>query len=126
MSGYALIIEPDPNLAKRFQDVLSNTGLHLNIASNSQEGIEHVHTCPPDVIVLDHSLLNGEEARTQNYWCFKIHPRTQHIPIVVLTDQEQERSVGATKTYSVGDYTLPKNKFIPFTLFELLRFMEVV
>lgn len=126
MSGYALIIEPDMNLVQQFQATLGSEGLQLDLAENGLQGIEVARHHHPDVIVLDSDVLQGDDAEKQNYWPFKTYPETQHVPIIVLTDHELERAVGDTEQLGIGDYMLPKNNFIQFTLFELLRFMDVV
>lgn len=126
MSGYALIIEPDMNLVRRFQETLGSEGLKLDVAENGHHGVEVARHHQPDVIVLDSGVLEGDEAEKLNYWSFKTYPETQHVPIIVLTDHELERAVGDLSQPSIGDYLLPKNNFVQFTLFELLRFMDVV
>jgi DNA-binding response OmpR family regulator len=128
MSGHTLIIEPDRALAQRFEATLNNEGFDIEIVTSGTDGMRAARRHPPDVIVLDADLLHTEDEVAQNYWAFKLHPRTRHVPIVVLMDQsqEQERAVGgAPQGGRVGDFALPKNMFIPFTLFELLRFIHL-
>jgi CheY-like chemotaxis protein len=126
MPGHALIIEPDPSLAKRFQETLGCAGVILEVTANANEGIAAAQRRHPDVIVLDADLLESAEAEKRNYWSLKTNPLTKHVPIVVLIQHERERVAGERYRPLWGDYELPKNMFLPFTLFELLRFMEIV
>ncbi|NJN68512.1 MAG: response regulator [Chloroflexaceae bacterium] len=125
MSGHTLIIEPDQALAQRFETILNDEGFDIEIVASGNEGMRAARRHPPDVIVLDANLLHTEDEVARNYWAFKLHPRTRHVPIVVLTEQQYERAVGEADPGRVGDYSLPKNTFIPFTLFELLRFIHL-
>ncbi len=126
MSGHTLIIEPDSALAQRFRETLERAGIAMDLVTTMADAIEAARRCHPDVIVLDSTLFDNAAVEDQPYWSLKTNPHTFHVPIVVLAQQEQARAVGEEHSLlRYGDYTLLKNMFVPYTLFELLRFMEV-
>ena len=124
--GRVLIIVSDQHLANRFHETLGHAGLKVAIAPDGDSGLNIAQQQKPDAIILDADLLQGKEAEAQNYWLFKKHAVTNHIPIIILTGAARERAIGASEEPGLGDFALTKNMFVPFTLFETLRYMELV
>ncbi len=124
--GRVLIIVSDQHLANRFRETLGHAGLKVAIAPDGASGLNIAQQQKPDAIILDADLLQGKEAEAHNYWLFKENSVTNHIPIVILTASARERAVGESAERALGDYALTKNMYVPFTLFEKLRYMELV
>lgn len=84
MTKKILIIEDNPDIAKALNEVLSDSGYEIDVASNGKEGLDHlINRELPDLILLDLFLpvMNGVEFRLRQ---MKI-PYLSQIPVVAMS-----------------------------------------
>lgn len=70
--------------------ILHRAGYHVRCCHDPSKAIENIWQDPPDIIVMDTalSLVDGYEICRQ----IRTNRRTEHIPIVVLSNDEQRES----------------------------------
>lgn len=84
MSQYILIIDDDPFLVSSLSRLLASNGFKIGTASSISEGWEQVVARPPDLLILDLSLPDGDG----NDLCRQI--RVKHVfPIMMLTSRAE-------------------------------------
>jgi two-component system, cell cycle response regulator DivK len=81
--GTILIVDDFEDNRTMYAEFLKFSGYDVVEASDGLEAIDKATSFPPDVVVMDLSLplLDGWEATRR----LKRDPRTQHIPVVVLS-----------------------------------------
>jgi len=107
-----LIIDDNPVITKIYRGKLSAGGLHTEIASNGEEGLEMLDRCKPDVVLLDLMLpkVNGMEVLK------RIRARAEYktLPVVVFSNSystdvmQQAWGFGATDVLHKSS-TTPQN-----------------
>ena len=107
-----LIIDDNPVITKIYRGKLSAGGLHTEIASNGEEGLEMLDRCKPDVVLLDLMLpkVNGMEVLK------RIRARAEYktLPVVVFSNSystdvmQQAWGLGATDVLHKSS-TTPQN-----------------
>jgi two-component system, cell cycle response regulator len=97
MSARVLVVDDNEANRKLLQDKLKNEYFHVITAVDGEDAIEKARAEEPDVILMDIMMprLNGVEACRQ----LKMDPRTEHIPIVLVTAlnerEDRLRGLGA-------------------------------
>jgi len=97
MSARVLVVDDNEANRKLLQDKLKNEYFHVITAVDGEDAIEKALAEEPDVILMDVMMpkLNGVEACRQ----LKMDPRTEHIPIVLVTAlnerEDRLRGLGA-------------------------------
>ena len=97
MSARVLVVDDNEANRKLLQDKLKNEYFHVITAVDGEDAIEKARAEEPDVILMDVMMpkLNGVEACRQ----LKMDPRTEHIPIVLVTAlnerEDRLRGLGA-------------------------------
>ena len=97
MSARVLVVDDIEQNRKLLQDKLKNEYFHVITAVDGQDAIDKALAEEPDVILMDVMMpkLNGVEACRQ----LKMDPRTEHIPIVLVTAlnerEDRLRGLGA-------------------------------
>ncbi|HVY89342.1 MAG TPA: PleD family two-component system response regulator [Hyphomonadaceae bacterium] len=97
MSARVLVVDDIEQNRKLLQDKLKNEYFHVITAVDGQDAIDRALAEEPDVILMDIMMprLNGIEACRQ----LKMNPRTEHIPIVLVTAlnerEDRLRGLGA-------------------------------
>lgn len=79
-----LLVEDDPLMIRMYQRKLLTDGYEVEIAVNGEEGLVHVRSFRPDVVLLDIMMpkLNGLQVLER----MKSDPTTAHVPVVILTN----------------------------------------
>jgi two-component system cell cycle response regulator len=97
MSARVLVVDDNEANRKLLQDKLKNEYFHVITAVDGEDAIEKARAEEPDVILMDVMMpkLDGVEACRQ----LKLDPRTEHIPIVLVTAlnerEDRLRGLGA-------------------------------
>ena len=97
MSARVLVVDDIEQNRKLLTDKLKNEYFHVIQAVDGQDAIDRTLAEEPDVILMDVMMpkLNGVEACRQ----LKMDPRTEHIPIVLVTAlnerEDRLRGLGA-------------------------------
>jgi putative two-component system response regulator len=82
-SGVVLVVDDEELNRKLLRDLLSSRGFHIEEARDGEEALHKARQLSPDIILLDVRMprLDGFEACR----ALKQDPRTQWIPVVLLT-----------------------------------------
>ena len=94
-----LYIEDNEYNRKIVRQLISHTPYRLIEANDGESGVDLAQRDPPDLILMDVQLprMSGLDATR----ALKAHPRTSHIPIIVITsfalsgDREKAAEAGA-------------------------------
>jgi CheY-like chemotaxis protein len=78
-----LIVDDEPDQVEMYSYALEDGGFRVAVAYTGDEAVDRARTLMPDVIVLDVRLpdMTGWDVCS----ILKTDPRTEHIPIVILT-----------------------------------------
>ena len=79
-----LLVEDDPLMIRMYQRKLLTDGYEVEVAVNGEEGLVHVRSFRPDVVLLDIMMpkLNGLQVLER----MKADPTTARVPVVILTN----------------------------------------
>jgi len=118
-----LIIEDSITEALSLRLLLENAGLVVLHAPNGGRGVSMVQQHLPDVVLLDIEMpgMNGFEVAVQ----LSHDPRTEHIPIIMLTSHDDARSLLKGMRLGAIDF-IPKDAFSDAILMETLRQLKIV
>ncbi len=83
MAKKILIIDDEKDMQVYLGTLFRKAGYETKTASNGEEGLDLADTFQPDLITLD--LLMPKQSGVKAYRSLRISPRTDSIPIVVLT-----------------------------------------
>lgn len=105
-----LIIEDETTLQRALSEFLTTEGFEVLNASDGEEGLDMAKTKNPDLVLLDIILpkKDGYEVLSE----IKKDERTDHIPVVLLTnleaaeDVERAFNAGATTYLVKSNYKL--------------------
>ena len=112
-----LIADDDPDILELLTLNLEHEGFEVLGASDGDEAWALVRDAMPDLVVLD--VMMPERDGLDVLTSLKAHPRTRHIPVVLLTAKATDAEVW--EGWRAGaDYYMTK----PFNLDELLRFLD--
>ena len=83
-----LIIDDSPTDTRVFSSVLERNGFTVLTAGSGEEGVERAHAELPDLILMDVILpgMNGFQATR----ALSRDPKTQHIPIIIVSTKNME------------------------------------
>lgn len=101
-----LIVEDDPQLSEVLAATLSHFGLEVRQAMSGREAIELSAILPPDLLVLDLALPDGDGFSVVEW--MRMHKLLKKIPVLVytafdLTDDDRERlRLGETRFLTKG------------------------
>jgi two-component system phosphate regulon response regulator PhoB len=112
-----LIVEDDRDIAELIQYNLAKEGYTVSVADNGEKGYKAAKTSLPDLIVLDIMLpgMDGLEICK----LLKADPKTQGIPVVMLTAKSEESDVVTGLELGAEDYIA--KPFSPKVLVARLR-----
>ncbi len=105
-----LIVDDDSDIVETAAFFLSSSGYQVFVAKNGKEALEQVKEKNPDLVLLDVMMpeMNGLEACRK----LKNNPKTNSIPVVMLTAQGGKQDVddaidGGANGYVVKPFNLP-------------------
>ena len=107
-----LIIDDNPVITSIYRGKLSAGGLHTEIASDGEEGLQMLDRCKPDVVLLDLMLpkVNGMDVLKR----IRARPEYKTLPVVVFSNSystdvmQQAWGFGATDVLHKSS-TTPQN-----------------
>jgi len=81
-----LVVEDDPHLRTLYRLTLAHAGYAVVAVGDGVDALRHLEVATPDAVVLDIGLprLEGRDVKRE----MAAHPRTSHVPIVVVTGSE--------------------------------------
>jgi two-component system KDP operon response regulator KdpE len=117
-AGHArvLVVDDEPQIVRGLRVILSNAGYRVEEATTKHEALDAVSVRPPDAIVLDLVLPDGDGIEV----CTEIRKWSQ-VPIVVLSAVGDERQKVRALDAGADDYVTK-----PFGSEELLARMRAV
>ncbi|NEO83396.1 MAG: response regulator [Spirulina sp. SIO3F2] len=83
-----LVVEDSMAQRQMISDLLEDSGLTVEVASNGVEALKQVETYAPDIVVLDIVMpqMNGYELCRR----LKSDPKTQNVPVVMCSSKGEE------------------------------------
>jgi two-component system KDP operon response regulator KdpE len=111
-----LVVDDEPQIVRGLRVILTNAGYGVEEATTKQETLDAVSVRPPDAIVLDLVLPDGDGIEV----CTEIR-RWSQVPIVVLSAVGDERQKVRALDAGADDYVTK-----PFGSEELLARMRAV
>ncbi|MDX1404185.1 MAG: response regulator [Woeseiaceae bacterium] len=83
-----LIVDDSPTELHLFQDMLEKSGFDTLVADSGEDGIRQAESARPDCILMDVVMpgMNGFQATRK----LTHDPRTSDIPIIMITNKDQE------------------------------------
>lgn len=111
-----LVVDDEPQIIRGLRVILTNAGYRVEEATTKQEALDAVSVRPPDAIVLDLVLPDGNGIEV----CTEIR-RWSQVPIVVLSAVGDERQKVLALDAGADDYVTK-----PFGSEELLARMRAV
>jgi two-component system KDP operon response regulator KdpE len=111
-----LVVDDEPQIVRGLRVILSNAGYRVEEATTKQEALDAVSVRPPDAIVLDLVLPDGDGIEV----CTEIR-RWSQVPIVVLSAVGDERQKVRALDAGADDYVTK-----PFGSEELLARLRAV
>ena len=104
-----LVVEDSPTEQAMIADCLYEAGYSVVLAGDGDEVGEKIRSIAVDLVVLDLILprVNGYEVCRS----LRSNPRTQHIPIVMLTTSENPRDIRACYEAGASAYIVKPGTF---------------
>lgn len=123
MALEALLVEDSQTQAMQIKETLESVGLRVRVAHDGAEGLREAVANPPQLIVLDVNLpgMDGFQICRR----LKRTPSTQHIPIIMLTDQDSAQATMSGLRAGADDY-IPKDVFAEEHLVDTLRTLGLI
>jgi PAS domain S-box-containing protein len=87
-----LVVTADTELSAQLRELLSSKGYRVLRASSRSEVEKHLEVGPPDVMVIDPRLPDGEELALVRR--LREEPATRELPVVVLAEQMPPEGMG--------------------------------
>lgn len=99
-----LVIEDDPAELFALKKIVTEAGHNVISASDGQLGLEMIKKEKPDLVLLDIILpkINGFDILE----LVKKDPETKNIPIIVLTNLNDEETATKSRTLGAVDYLI--------------------
>jgi two-component system alkaline phosphatase synthesis response regulator PhoP len=114
-----LIADDDADIVRLIGLNLRTEGFEVIEAVNGNEAWALARSAAPDLVLLD--VMMPERDGIDVLTSLKAHPRTKHIPVVLVTAKANDDDVW--QGWRAGaDYYMTK----PFNLDELMRFVDMV
>ncbi|MBS3974328.1 MAG: response regulator [Actinobacteria bacterium] len=116
MASHSVLIVEDTDLIRKiYADKLAQEGYQVHVASNGLEALSQLRAEAIDLILLDliMPVMSGLEAME----AIKADPRTQDIPVIVLSNLGQEADIERGLQLGAVDY-LVKNEAKPADVVE--------
>jgi DNA-binding response OmpR family regulator len=102
MSETILVIDDDPAMLGFLTQRLSPEGFTVSTAASSQDGINQAISLLPDLILLDLRMPVRDGVTICKL--LRSNPKTQHIPIIVVTGALSPSHLGEVMTAGADDF----------------------
>ena len=114
-----LVVDDDPDIVETVEFFFSSSDYQVFMAKNGKEALEQVETKKPDLVLLDMMMpeMDGLEACRR----LKGNPKTNHLPIIMLTAQGKKQDVVNALKAGANDYVIK-----PFNLQDLFERIEKI
>lgn len=85
---HVLVVDDSPTERYVLQGILERNGMNVSLATSGEEGVEKARTIKPDLVLMDVVMpgLNGFQATRE----LTRSAETAHIPIIMVTNKDQE------------------------------------
>lgn len=97
-----LVIDDEPDNFDVVDTFLSENEYQLNYAPGGQEALDLLETFQPDIILLDLMMPNMSGIEFCNI--FKVDPKWQHIPIIMVTSLTSKKDLGRCLAAGADDF----------------------
>ncbi|OGE77725.1 MAG: hypothetical protein A2751_01555 [Candidatus Doudnabacteria bacterium RIFCSPHIGHO2_01_FULL_46_14] len=100
-----LLADDDPLIVGLYKKKFAKLGYEVDVAIDGEEALEKAAQMKPGLILLDRMLpkLDGLEVLKRLH----ANPETKNIPVVILTNMEEDQSViGQAKALGALDYLI--------------------
>ena len=99
-----LIVEDDPFIQELYRAHLRDRGYDVAVAGDGEQALQHVKSCPPDVVLLDMMLpkIDGFDVLSQ----MKSDPAAARIPVIVLSNRGEPEDVERGLALGASDYLI--------------------
>lgn len=111
VEAHVLIVEDDALIASSLERALSAQSYEVSVATTVAGAVTALSTRPPDLVLLDLGLPDGDGSTVANY-AARHHPE---VPVIVLTARSEEIDIVLGLEAGAVDYVVK-----PFRLAELL------
>jgi len=113
-----LLIEDDPFIADVYITNLNNSGFKVSLATDGEKGLNLIKQEKFNLILLDLLLpkINGFEVLKN----IKKDPSLKNVPVIALTNLEEEENIKKAKELGAIDY-LTKINFTPKEIIEKIN-----
>lgn len=113
-----LLIEDEYILAEMYKDKFIEAGFSVDVAMDSEEGLELARKDKPDLIVLD-ILLPKENGITFLKW-MKDNKEISSIPVIVFSNYDDPETKKVASDFGVKDYLI-KADYTPKKIVEKVK-----
>ncbi|MGD8452004.1 MAG: response regulator [Phycisphaerae bacterium] len=99
---FILVVEDDDGVARVIEQHLENEGYWCERVGNGESALQEVRMHTPDLILLDRVLpgISGDDVLRQ----LRSDPRTQNIPVIMLTGKAEESDELVGLALGADDY----------------------
>lgn len=112
-----LIVDDDPDVRRTLKEFLESEGYHVRCAATGFDGMAHMATMKPDVVLLDIGLPDIEghfvAARASSHWDLF------DVPIIMLSGRSDNESISLARVLGARDYVV--KPFDPNDLLDRIR-----
>lgn len=117
MSAHVLAVDDDPLIRRLVQLNLTRAGFRVTTAGDGVEALAQLETEVPDLVVLDITMphMDGIELLRR----LKANPRTEQVPVVMLTAKAQDQDVFEAERSGASCYL--NKPFHPTELLDAIR-----
>lgn len=102
-----LLCEDDEHIVRPYVKRLSGCGYKVEVVFNGNEAIEKAVREPPTLIMLD--LLMPVKTGYEVIETLKAHESTKHIPILVISNLNQDADIERARKLGADDYIVKSN-----------------
>jgi DNA-binding response OmpR family regulator len=120
MSGCILLIDIERHLVDRICLELHKYALAVHTLWDSEASCSLQDYLPVAMIIV--SCRGVKEHCPTWAWQLKHDEQTKDIPLVMLSDTDEQQLSATNGARCIADYILPKSMFVPFMLVEILRY----
>ena len=112
-----LVVDDEPGICELLSEALKLNGYEVRTAVNGRDGYDQAVMYQPDLVLLDvmMPIWDGWQALEH----LQRNPRTEHIPVIMLTAKSETESVFRSQERKVVDYFIK-----PIVIKELLTYLH--